>query len=415
MTARKRVVVTGMGVVSPIGNTIEDAWHSAKHGISGISRIEFIDTAELDNHIGGEVKNFNPTDYMDRRASKRTERYAQFLIAAAKMAIDDSGLVITDENRYDIGVLVGTGIGPVAAIRDVMDEYRTGGSRNVKPLTVLQTLSDGGAAKVSITHGLFGPAAVVVSACAAGNNAIGDATDMIRNGRAKAMVAGGAEAAMIHMVIAGFNNMKTLSHNEADPTKASRPFTASRDGFIPAEGAGILVLEDLDHALARGARIYAEVSGYGNTSDAFHVTAPKEDGEMAARAMKLAMEDAGLAPTDISYINAHGTSTPLNDRAETLAIKRAFGEHAYQVPISSTKSITGHALGGTPGIEAVISIRALQEGFIPPTINLDDPDPQCDLDYVPNVGRAADLTHVMSNAFGFGGHNAVIIFSKYLG
>lgn len=415
MTARKRVVVTGMGVFSPIGNSPEAVWHSAKNGISGIDYIRTIDTSELVNHIAGEVKDFDPAHYMPAREAKRTERYAQFVIAAAKCAMDDSGLVVTEENAWDIGVMVGTGIGPVAAIRDVLDEYRTGGQRNVKPLSVLQTLSDSGAAKVNIQHGLYGPSAAIISACAAGNNAIGDAADMIRAGRVKAMLAGGAEAALIHMVISGFNNMKTLTHNEADPTKASRPFTASRDGFVPAEGVGLLLLEELDHALARGARIYAEVSGYGNTSDAFHVTAPKEDGLVAARAMTNAMNDAGLQPSDIDYINAHGTSTQLNDRAETIAIKRAFGDEAYRVPISSTKSITGHGLGATPGIEAVISIMALQNNFIPPTINLDDPDPDCDLDYVPNVGRAAQLRHVMSNAFGFGGHNAVIIFSQYDG
>lgn len=415
MTSRKRVVVTGMGVFSPIGNTPDAVWHSAQYGISGIDFIRTIDTSELANHIGGEVKDFYPERYLEPRDARRTERYAQFVLAAAHCALEDSGLTITEENAWDIGVIVGTGIGPVSAIRDVLDAYREGGHRSVKPLTVLQTLSDSGAAKVCIRYGLLGRSQAVISACAAGNNAIGDAAELIRAGRAKAMIAGGAEAALIHMVIAGFNNMKTLSHNEADPTKASRPFSASRDGFVPAEGAGLLVLEELEHALARGARIYAEVSGYGNTSDAFHVTAPKEDGLAAARAMTNALHDANLQPEDIGYINAHGTSTPLNDRAETIAIKRAFGDVAYRVPISSTKSITGHALGATPAIEAVISIMALQNQFVPPTINLDDPDPECDLDYVPNEGRPAELRYVMSNAFGFGGHNAVIIFSRYEG
>jgi len=404
-----------MGVISPIGNTPDDVWASARDGKSGVSPIENIDASVLANSIAGEVKNFDPTQWMRKREAKRTERYGQFAISAAARALEDSGLEITEENRWRIGVMIGTGIGPVQALSDVFDEFREGGHRNVKPLSVLKTLAESPASRISINHGLLGPNSAVISACAAGNNAIGEAALLIRMGRVDAMLAGGAEAALIHMCIAGFNNMKTLTQNEAEPTKASRPFDRDRDGFVPAEGTGILMLESLDHARARGAHIYAELRGYANTTDAFHVTAPNPEGEVAGRAMVLALEDAELNVEDIDYINAHGTSTPLNDPAETLAIKRAFGEQAYNIPISSTKSITGHALGATPGIEAVICIKALEHGFVPPTINLDTPDPDCDLDYVPHVGRDRPLTHVMSNAFGFGGHNAVIVLSKFEG
>lgn len=410
---KRRVVVTGMGVISPIGQSPAEVWASARDGVSGIRRIQTIDAALVANGIAGEVVDFDPTQWMSKREAKRTERYGQFVISASARALEDSGLAITDENRWRIGVMIGTGIGPVQALSDVFDEFREGGHRNVKPLSVLKALSDAAPARVAIEHNLLGPNAAIISACAAGNNAIGEAALLIRHGRADVMIAGGAEAALVHMCIAGFNNMKTLSHNEADPVKASRPFDVNRDGFVPAEGTGILVLESLEHAQARGAQIYAELSGYANTTDAFHVTAPNPEGEVAARAMTLALEDAALNVEDVDYINAHGTSTPLNDASETLAIKKAFGEHAYNVPISSTKSITGHALGGTPGIEAIIAIEALAHDFMPPTINLDDPDPACDLDYIPHVGRDKKLMHVMSNAFGFGGHNAVVIFSKF--
>lgn len=409
----RRVVVTGMGTVSPMGYTVEESWANIRAGNSGIGPITAEDTALIGVHIGGEVKNFDPTNFMDKRAVRRTDRAQQFALIAAKQALDDSGFVVTDDNCYDIGCIIGSGIGSIRTLETMFKGFADKGQRGVSVLLVAPLLADQLAAQISMDYNLRGPNFTVVSACATGNNAIGDAADTIRLGRAKLMLAGGTEACLVNMVLSGFDNMKALTHAQQDPTKASRPFDGTRDGFVAAEGAAVLMLEDLEHAQARGAHIYAEVTGYGHTSDAYHVTAPRSDGDAAAQAMQIAIRDAGLEIKDIDYINAHGTGTPLNDSCETLAIKKALGEDAYNIPISSTKSMTGHMLGAAGAFEAIISIMAIRDGFVPPTINYSTPDPACDLDYIPNIGRALTVNHVMSNAFGFGGHNAVLVISRY--
>jgi 3-oxoacyl-[acyl-carrier-protein] synthase II len=410
---KRRVVVTGMGTISPMGYNVADSWANIKAGKSGISHIEAEDTSPIGVHIGGEVKGFDATQYMDKRAIKRTDRAQQFALIAAKQALDDSGFVITDENCYDVGCIIGSGIGSIRTLEAAFKGFASKGQRGVSVLMVAPLLSDQLAAQVSIDYNVRGPNYTVITACATGNNAIGDAADIIRLGRAKMMLAGGSEACLINMVLSGFDNMKALTHYDGEPAHASRPFDARRDGFVAAEGAAVLMLEDLEHAQARGAHIYAEVTGYGNTSDAYHVTAPRDDGEAAAKAMELALADANLTIKDLSYVNAHGTGTPLNDSAETLAIKKAFGEDAYTIPVSSTKSMTGHMLGAAGAFEAIVSIMAIRDGFMPPTMNYEVTDPDCDLDYIPNVGREKTVNHVMSNSFGFGGHNAVLVISRY--
>lgn len=408
-----RVVVTGIGIVSPIGNTVEENWKNVSSGVSGIDRITLVDTSHLANHIGGEVKNFDAQELLGRKEARRTDRMTHLAIAASKQALDDSQLVITDDNRWDIGIVIGSGIGGIFSLTESILDLEHKGHRGVSPLAVPKSLIDSGAGNVSMQFGINGPNFCISTACATGNNVIGEATAIIQRGQAKAILAGSSEAAIVPMTLAGFNNMKALSQRNDEPQTASRPFDATRDGFVPGEGAATLVLEDLDHALARGAKIYAEVVGYGHTSDAYHPTAPMETGEGAAKAMQFALRDAGLEAKDIDYINAHGTSTPLNDAAETNAIKRALGEEAYNINISSTKSMTGHLLGAAGAIEAVFSILAMQHNFAPPTINLREPDPACDLNYTPNVGVEREINAVMSNAFGFGGHNAVIIMSRF--
>lgn len=410
---QRRVVVTGMGIISPVGNSVEEAWRNAAAGKSGIANIQRFDTTGLENHFAGEVKNFDAVEFLGRREARRTDRVSHFALYAAKQALDDSGLSITDDNRYDVGAVVGTGIGGVEALFENIKGFLEKGSKAVSPLAVSLMLPDSSSAKVSIMYGLRGPNFSISTACATGNDCIGEAFEIIRRGKAKAFLAGSTEAALVEVTIASFNNMTAISRRNDAPERASRPFDADRDGFVCAEGGAVLMLEDLEHARARGAKIYAEILGYGQTSDAFHVTAPLETGEGAAKAMELALKDASLTPKDIDYINAHGTSTQLNDRSETLAIKRALGETAYEIPISSTKSVTGHLMGGAGAVEAVFSIMAIREGFVPPTINLDNPDPECDLNYTPHVGVRRNIDTAMSNSFGFGGHNAVLIFGKY--
>jgi 3-oxoacyl-[acyl-carrier-protein] synthase II len=412
---KKRIVVTGMGLVSPVGNNVADGWHNIRNGISGIDWLREIDTEHISTKIGGEVKNFKAEEIFGRRIATRTDRAQHFALVAAREAIEDSGLEVTDENRYDIGCIIGTGIGSISTVINMVGNFAEKGERGVRPTLAATLLSDQIASQVSIDFGLRGANYTPISACATGNNAIGDAADLIRLGRAKVMLAGGSEACLADVVLSGLQNMKTLGHvgEDNDPRTVSRPFDKDRTGFVAGEGASILVLEDLEHALARGAKIYAEVTGYGHTSDAYHVTAPLEDGASAARAMQLAIAEAGLQPNEIDYINAHGTGTRLNDKSETAAIKAALGEVAYDIPISSTKSMTGHMLGAAGAAEAIFGIMALQDNFIPPTINLDEPDPDCDLDYIPKVGREKEVNHVMSNAFGFGGHNAVLVVSRY--
>lgn len=411
--SRKRVVVTGMGIICPIGNTVQEAWENAANGISGIGPITQFDPHRLENRFAGEVKNFDPETFLGKRDARRTDRVTQLALYGAHHAMDDSGLTVTDENRYELASIVGTGIGGINTIYESVLRFLDGGARAVSPLLVPMMLPDAVSSRISMQYGLRGPNFSLATACATGNNCIGEATEIIRRGQAVAALAGSSEAALVELTIASFNNMTAISRRNEEPTKASRPFDADRDGFVVAEGAAVLMLEELNFAKARGAHIYAEILGYGHTSDAHHVTAPMESGEGAAMAMIRAMKDAKIKPDDIDYINAHGTSTPLNDKSETIAIKRAFGEQAYNIPISSTKSVTGHLMGSAGSVEAVLTIQAMQHSFVPPTINLDTPDPDCDLNYTPNKGVAHNIDIAMSNSFGFGGHNAVLIFGKY--
>lgn len=411
--SRKRVVVTGMGIICPIGNTVQEAWDNAANGVSGIAPITQFDPHRLENRFAGEVKNFDPEVFLGKRDARRTDRVTQLALFSAKQAMDDSGLEVTEENRYEIAAVVGTGIGGINTIYESVLRFLDGGAKAVSPLLVPMMLPDAISSRISMAYGTRGPNFSLATACATGNNCIGEAVEIIRRGQSVAALAGSSEAALVELTIASFNNMTAISRRNNEPTKASRPFDIDRDGFVVAEGAAILVLEELEFAKARGAHIYAEILGYGHTSDAHHVTAPLETGEGATEAMLRAMEDAGITPQDIDYINAHGTSTELNDKSETTAIKKAFGELAYNIPISSTKSVTGHLMGSAGSVEAVLTIQAMQHNFIPPTINLDTPDPECDLNYTPHKGVPHHIDIAMSNSFGFGGHNAVLIFGKY--
>ena len=411
--SRTRVVITGLGAVSPVGNDVSTLWKNIASGTSGIDIITSFDYSEYDNHMAGEVKDFDPVDVVGKKEVRRTDRATQFAVEVGRQALTDSGFEVTDENRYDIGVIVGSGIGGIQSFVETVMDLHEKGPRSISPLAIPKILIDSAAGKVSMDLGLRGPNFCITTACATGNNAIGEAAEIIRRGQAKVMIAAATEAAVIPLTVAGFNNMKALSKRNDDPKGASRPFDADRDGFVIGEGAGALVLESLDSALERGAKIYGEVLGYGHTSDAYHPTAPMETGEGASTAMLYALDDAGITAKDIDYINAHGTGTPLNDSAETNALKRALGEEAYSIPISSTKSMTGHLLGAAGAIEAIISLMAIQNNFIPPTINLDSPDPSCDLDYTANEGKSHPVDIAMSNAFGFGGHNAVVVLGRY--
>ncbi len=410
---QRRVVVTGMGALCPVGNSVEESWNNAAAGKSGIDYITLFEPDIISTKVAGEVKNFDSEAIFGRREARRTDRVQQFSLEVARQALEDSGLEVTDDNRYEVGCLVGTGIGGVTTFVETQQALDTRGEKGISPLAVPRILSDTASGKVSMEFGLRGPNFCIITACATGNNCIGEATELIRRGQAVAMLAGSAEAAIVPVCVAGFNNMTALSKKSDNPETISRPFDIDRDGFVCAEGAGMLMLEDLEHALARGAKIYGEILGYGHTSDAYHVTAPMETGEGAAKAMEFAMRQAEIDAKDINYINAHGTSTPLNDASETRAIKRALGEEAYEIPISSTKSMTGHMLGAGGAIEAVFSLKAIENNFIPPTINLDNPDPECDLNYTPNVGVEHEVNIAMSNSFGFGGHNSVLIFGAY--
>jgi 3-oxoacyl-[acyl-carrier-protein] synthase II len=402
-----------MGIICPTGNSVEEAWANTAAGITGIHTITRFDTSHLENHFGGEVKNFDPEQFLGRREARRTDRVTQLALVAAQQAVTDSGLEITPENRYEIGCVMGSGIGGIGSLFDSIKGFLERGAKAVSPLMVPMMLPDSASGKISMIYGMRGPNFAISTACATGNNSIGEATEIIRRGAAKAILAGSSEAGLVEVAIASFNNMTAISRRNEEPERASRPFDLDRDGFVIAEGAALLMLEELEHAKARGAKIYAEVLGYGHTSDAYHVTAPLETGEGAAKAIELAMEDAGVTAQDIDYINAHGTSTPLNDKSETLAIKQALGEQAYEIPLSSTKSVTGHLMGAAGAVEAVFSIMAIRNNFVPPTVNLDTPDPDCDLNYTPNVGVAREINIAMSNSFGFGGHNAVLLFGKY--
>ena len=408
----KRVVVTGIGVFSPIGNNADEYWDSLSHGRGGIGRLTAFDPSPFTSQIGGEVKNFDPGQYMDSKQAKRMDRFCQLGVAAAKLALEDSGLELEKEDPNRIGVYVGSGIGGLTTIEQQHKIFLEKGPSRVSPLLIPMMLIDLLPGQIAMLFGLKGPNLSIVTACATSAHCIGDAMWAIRNGMADVIVAGGAEASTTELGLAGFCSMKALSTRNDQPEKASRPFDKERDGFVIAEGSGILVLEELERAKSRGARIYGEVIGYGCSADAHHLTAPAPGGEGAARSMKMAMESARIAPDQIDYINAHGTSTPLNDKFETMAIKTAFGERAYKVPVSSTKSMHGHLLGAAGGVEIAACLLAIKNNLIPPTINYEYPDPECDLDYVPNQAREAEVKVAMSNSFGFGGHNATVVVKR---
>ncbi|MBM4440491.1 MAG: beta-ketoacyl-ACP synthase II [Candidatus Rokubacteria bacterium] len=409
----RRVVVTGLGALTPIGNTAEELWAGLTQGRSGIGPITRFDATGYPTRIAGEVRNFDPLAYVDKKEARRLDPYLQYAIASSAMAVADAGLDPGKVDSERFGVLIGSGIGGITTLLDGEHVLLQKGPDRVSPFIIPMLIVNMASGLVSMRFGAKGPNSSVVTACATGNHAIGDAYKMIKYDDADIMIAGGAEAMIVPLTIAGFCAMKAMSTRNDEPQKASRPFEAGRDGFVCGEGAGIVVLESLEHAVRRDARIYAEVIGYGMTGDAHHMTAPDPEGDGAARAMKLALKTARLAPEDVGYINAHGTSTPYNDKFETLAIKRVFGEHARRLAVSSTKSMTGHLLGAAGGVEAIATALALHHGILPPTINYDTPDPECDLDYIPNQARKHDVEVALSNAFGFGGTNATIALRKY--
>jgi 3-oxoacyl-[acyl-carrier-protein] synthase II len=409
---KRRVVVTGIGAVTPLGNNTETTWNNIKSGVSGVGPLTRLNAEEYPAKVAAEVKDFSPEEYMDKKDARKMDRFTHYAVASSLMAVKDANLQITDENAHRIGVWIGSGIGGMETFENQYETFLKRGYRRVSPFFVPMMIPDMATGQVSIYLGAKGFNSCTVTACATGTNSIGDAFKVIQRGDADAMITGGAEAPITKMSVAGFCANTALSTNP-DPKTASRPFDQNRNGFVIGEGAGVVVLEELEHALARGAKIYAEIVGYGATGDAYHITAPAPGGEGGARAMKMAIEDGGLKPEDIDYINAHGTSTDYNDKFETLAIKEVFGEHAYKLAVSSTKSMTGHLLGAAGGIEAIFTVLAMREGVLPPTINLETPDPECDLDYVPNKSRKKEIKAAMSNSLGFGGHNATIVFKKY--
>ncbi|MBD2167247.1 beta-ketoacyl-ACP synthase II [Calothrix membranacea FACHB-236] len=410
---RKRVVVTGVGAITPIGNTPAQYWEGLLSGRNGIDFITAFDASRHDCRIAGEVKNFDPHIYLERKEAKRMDRFSQFGVSAAKQAISDARLEINELNAEQVGVIIGSGIGGLKVLEDQQTVYLNRGPDRCSPFMIPMMIANMAAGLTAIHTGAKGPNSCSVTACAAGSNAIGDAFRQIQWGYAKAMICGGCEAAITPLGVAGFAAARALSTLN-DPANACRPFDRDRDGFVMGEGAGILVLEELEHALSRGARIYAEIVGYGMTCDAYHMTSPVPGGLGAARAIEIALKDGELTPEMVNYINAHGTSTPANDSTETAAMKKALGDSAYKVAISSTKSMTGHLLGGSGGIEAVATVLAVANDQVPPTINLQNPDPECDLDYIPHTSRAQEINVALSNSFGFGGHNVTLAFKKYV-
>ena len=412
---RRRVVVTGMGLVIPVGIGVETAWKNICAGKSGIGPLTRFDANGFETKIAGEVRNFNSELYIDKKEIKKMDLFIQYALAATKEAMEDAQLTITPENSERTGVIVGTGLGGLPSIERYHKILLEKGPGRISPFFIPMLIANLASGQIAIQFGAKGPNTCVVTACATGGHCIGDAFRAIVYGDAEVMITGGTEANITPLTLSGFNAMQALSTRHDKPTKACRPFEKNRDGFVVAEGAGVLVLEELQFALKRKAKIYAELIGYGYTGDAYHITAPSPDGDGAVRCMKMAIRDAGLKSEDIDYINAHGTSTPLNDFTETLAIKTVFGDHAKQVPISATKSMTGHLLGAAGSTEAIFTILAIRDGIMPPTINYEEPDPQCDLDYVPNVARRKPIKIAMSNAFGFGGTNATLIFRKFVG
>ncbi len=410
---RQRVVITGLGCISPLGHDVSSTWQNIIAGQSGVSLIEHYDTTDFKTKFAAQVKGFDASAHFGSREARRMDRFTQFAVYAAQQAVQDAGLVIDDSNRDRIGVMMGTGIGGMGTLFEQMKVLIERGPSRVSPFLVPMMLPDSAPGMVAIMLGVRGPNMAIVTACATGTNAIGEATECIRRGQADIILAGGSEASIVPIAMAGLGVMGALSEFNQNPQKASRPFDKNRDGFVMGEGGAVLVLESLEHAQQRGAKILAELQGYGTTDDAYHISAPAENGSGAARCITLALQNSSLGMKDIHYINAHGTSTVLNDRSETAAIKTVFGEQAYQIPISSTKSMTGHLLGAAGAIEAAICVKVLEQQILPPTINYETPDPECDLDYVPNTSRSAQVEHVMSNSFGFGGHNSTIVISRY--
>lgn len=410
---RKRVVITGIGCVCPVGNDADSAWNNLLAGKSGVKTVSLFDTSQFKTRIAAEVKDFDAKALLGSREARRYDRVSQLSIVATQQAVEQARLKITSQNRNRVGVLIGSGIGGINTLYENLLVFIERGPSRVSPFTVPMMLPDSPSGLVAIHYGARGPNMAIVTACATGTNSIGEAAEMIRRGVADVMLAGSSEAAISPITFAGMGIMSAISTRNDEPERASRPFDAKRDGFIIGEGAGTVVLESLEFAQARGANILAEVTGYGVTNDAFHISAPSENGEGSALCMQIALDDAGLEPDEIGYINAHGTSTELNDKNETAAIKTIFGETAYKTPVSSTKSMTGHLMGAAGSVEAVFCVQTLQNDMLPPTINYENPDPECDLDYVPNQARPAHVDHIMSNSFGFGGHNATLIFSRY--
>ena len=410
---KRRVVITGMGCICPVGNNVKETWAALLEGKSGAGIITLFDASKHKTRFAAEVKGFDAVAVFGQRDARKMDRFTQFATVATMEALEQSGLKIDDSNRDRVGIVVGTGIGGIGTIMEQAQVLHERGADRVSPFLVPMMISDSAPGMLAIRVGARGPNMAIATACASGNNAIGEAMETIRRGAADAMIAGGAEAALVSLAMGGMNVMGALSTRNDDPLTASRPFDKNRDGFLMGEGSGMLIIEELEFARARGANILCELTGYGTTDDAHHISAPAENGAGAAISMKLALENAGLTVNDIGYINAHGTSTPLNDKSETAAIKTVFGEQAYQIPISSTKSMTGHLLGASGAVEAIFGTLAIREGVLPPTINYQTPDPVCDLDYVPNVARKVSPRHVMSNSFGFGGHNATLVLSRF--
>jgi 3-oxoacyl-[acyl-carrier-protein] synthase II len=407
-------VVTGLGLVTPLGIGVKETWEKLCQGKSGIGPITRFDARSFRTRIAGEVKGFNAIDFLPQKLIKRLDVFIHYALASARMAMEQSGLKITPELAPLVGVMTGCGLGGLRTIEDMHSIYLSRGPDRISPFFIPMLIANMAPGQIAIEYGAKGPNLSIQTACAAGNHAIGDSFKLIQRGAAKAMICGGVEAVITPLAVGGFNAMRAISVRNEEPEKASRPFDRDRDGFVMGEGSGIMILEDLEFALERGAPILAEIVGYGLTGDAYHMTAPSPDGDGAIRCMQMALADAGMKPGDVQYINAHGTSTGLNDEAETLAIKAVFKDHSTQLAVSSTKSMTGHLLGGAGGVESVFSVLTIQEGLIPPTINLDNPDPKCDLDYVPHQARKAEVRAAMTNSFGFGGTNAVLLFKKYV-
>ena len=409
---KRRVVVTGFGVVHALGADVKTFWNAIKEGKSGIKTITKFDTSDFSTKVGAQIDDFDVTSFIDKKEAKRMDFFTQYAVAASKEAVSMSGLNFSEMDPYRAGVIIGSGVGGMQTLENNCRTLFEKGPKRVSPFFVPMMIANMASGQVAIKYGLKGYNACVVTACASSNHSIGDAMRIIQSGHADVMITGGSEAAITPLAFAGFCSMRAMSENE-DPKTACRPFDKNRDGFVMGEGAGILVLEDYEHAVNRGAEILAEIVGYGSTCDAFHITAPDPEGEAGVRCLQMAINDAGITPDMIGYVNAHGTSTPLNDPLESKSIKKVFGDNCKDIAVSSTKSMTGHLLGAAGGIEAIISIMALREGFLPPTINLEEPDPECDLDYIPNVGRKKNVDYVISNALGFGGHNGALVFKKF--